>query len=118
MTTTVYRNTILGFSGSWGSGLATLIFEEGLQVPADNGPLGRALIGAFDAASPGHSIDNRKIAGQEIVWFYDDFGLILAGFIVYADWLEDGRPELDYGPNEIEITEEGDVILADVEVTL
>lgn len=113
--TIAYRNTIRGFRGSWGSGLATLAFEDGTCVHSDNAPLARALDGAFDAIGEGHIIDNSKIEGQVIVWFLDDFGLTLAGFITYADWLEAGNPELVTGANEI-IVEGEEVSLAAVDL--
>lgn len=121
---TVYRNKVVGFAGSWGSGLGYLLFEGGAQVPCENGPTVRALNACVSARSddpedpengfirPGHVVDNNKIAGLDIVWWYDDFGLVLAAFIVYDDWLEEGAPELDFGANRIEITEDGEVILA------
>jgi hypothetical protein len=93
----VTRNTIAAFCGSWGSGLATLVFQEGGSVFCDNGPTGRALGDAFDAYGEGHTINNDAIAGQEIVWFEDELGLLLAGFVKYEDWLGEGLPELTPG---------------------
>jgi hypothetical protein len=102
------RATISHFQGSWSSGLATLVFEDGSHVLADSGPLGRALDSAFDCVGPGHCIDNSKINGKEIVYLMDDMGLTMAGFVPYEEWLDYGQPEIEPGesitvePNETE----------------
>ena len=89
---TLYRRTIAGFSGSWGSGIAYLNFTDGTSVPADSGPLGRALGRAYGAEGPGHTINNAAIAGQDVVWYRDDMGICLGGFVRWEDWeAEDGR---------------------------
>ncbi len=88
----IKRGKIVGFSGSWQSGLATLTVEnldtgEVEHLPAESGPLGRALGAAFDAIGPGHTIDNEAIRGEEIFYSMDEMGLILGGFspVDYAD---------------------------------
>ena len=73
--------SIVGFHGSWQSGLARLIVrhDDGTTnaIPGDSGPLGRALINAFDCHNgQAHSIDNTKLAGQRIGYKTDDFGLM------------------------------------------
>lgn len=79
---------IVGFYGSWGSGLAQLQIEteKGLvSVPCDNGPTVRALNALFPGfIAKGHTIDNSVIKGQKITYEMDDMGLVL-GYI--------GRPE-------------------------
>lgn len=80
------RGTIVEFRGSWSSGLATLVVvnaETGKteSLPADSGPLGRALINAFGASGNGHTINNDAIKGEEIFYAMDDMGLTLAGFV-------------------------------------
>jgi hypothetical protein len=79
-----YRGTLLSFLGTWGSGIAQLAIgrvEHGVPVierlvPCENTPTARALIAAFDCAGDGHSIDNSKIRGKEIVYVLDDMGLL------------------------------------------
>ncbi len=82
----IYRAKILGFQGSWGSGMAFLNVEDldtGTieAVPADSGPLGRALGSAFGAIGSGHTIDNSQIEGQEIFYVMDDMGLTMGCFM-------------------------------------
>jgi len=72
---------IKDFRGSWGSGMATLVFEDGTEVPCENAPTVRAFMRAFGAsASPGHTFDVRQIRGKKIEYWLDDMGLALAGF--------------------------------------
>lgn len=101
----VNRDTIKSFGGSWGSGLATLTFESGRVVHSDSGALGRALGSMFDAIAPGHTIDNGKISGQDVIWVLDDMGLTLGGLTTYEDYLDRGNPEIESGES-IEISSE------------
>ncbi len=84
MPTTVYRDKIKSFSGSWSSGLATLSFQSGRSIPADSGPLGRALGGMFDAIGSGHTINNGSIRGQDIIYAIEPWGT-LAGINTYEN---------------------------------
>lgn len=95
--TTIYRNTIQQFVGSWSSGLATLVFEQGNSVHCDNGATARALDSAFDCIAPGHSIDNDKLVGKDIAWAYGEFGLTLGGFMPYDEYLLNDNPEIELG---------------------
>ena len=81
--------TIVGFGGSWGSGLAFLQLDtdEGLvSIPADNGPLARALRHMFgdEVYGEAHSINQAAIVGKQVVWDYDDMGLCL-GYLAPAE---------------------------------
>jgi hypothetical protein len=92
MTTLHYGGKIVGWSGSWGSGIATLQFETG-PVYADNGPLirgldslfadltGRGIIGANHTATitPEHAEEL-----GDVYYYLDDFGLTLGGIIPAA----------------------------------
>jgi len=91
MTPTIHRGTIEGFRGSWGSGMGALFIrdEQGevRSIPCDNAPTVRALERAFgnvigDAhdvvAGGGHT-------GQEVYWAYDEYGLVLGGFVPVAE---------------------------------
>lgn len=82
----IYRAEIISFRGSWGSGLAQLRVKdldtgEVRDVPADNGPLGRALGAAFGAVISGHKIDQGAISDKEIFYVMDDMGLCMGGFV-------------------------------------
>lgn len=88
--TRVYRAEILGFQGSWGSGMAWLNVKDldtkrVNAIPADSGPLGRALGDAFGAIGEGHTIDNRAIEGEIIFYIMDDLDLTLGGFVPEAE---------------------------------
>ena len=89
------QGTIEGFSGSWGSGLGYLIIS-GTPVPCDNGPTVRALRDAFgdDVIARGHTANNDPITDQEVVYWLDDFGLVLGGFIPISDWYDAGNDDI------------------------
>lgn len=93
---TVKRGKIESLAASWGSGIAFLNFQDGSSVPADNAPLVRALRNAGAAEiAPGHTA--RVIEGFDLVYWLDDFGLTLGGFVPYDAWLEKGLPALVVG---------------------
>jgi len=75
------KGTILGFYGSWGSGIATLSIKtesgEHVNIPCDNGPTVRALDAIFDCIGSGHTINVDKIKGKKIKYEMDDMGLVL-----------------------------------------
>jgi len=82
----IQKGKIISFSGSWGSGLATLTIqnEDGTvkHVPCDNGPTVRALHAAFgNVISKNHTMNNKAIQGKEIYYTLDDMGLVLGGFV-------------------------------------
>ena len=74
------KGKIIGFKGSWGSGIAFLLIEDqdGMadRIPCDNAPTGRALDAMFNCIGEGHCIDNSKIEGQEIRYLVDEIGLL------------------------------------------
>jgi len=68
---------ITGWSSSWGSGSASIEIDR-IPIPADNGPLVRALNGMFpEFITPGHYVNPEVIIGEEVYWDYDDTGLCL-----------------------------------------
>ena len=83
-----YRKTINGLHGSWGSGLATLCFQDGSSVYCDNGATVRAMDAAFgDVIAEGHCINSEALAGKEIIVILDDMGMnMLEGFCPVDDW--------------------------------
>ena len=92
----VTRDAIAGFAGSWNSGLAALVFQSGASVWANNGPLARAL-DELGADLSNHCVDCSPITGTEIVYWLDDFGLTLGGFVLYEDWIDRCLPVLEPG---------------------
>ncbi len=74
------KGTIVGFEGSWGSGLAGLVLEEHgdrVTVYADSGPLGRALESYYGASCLGNVIDESRIEGREVMFATDSMGLLV-----------------------------------------
>jgi hypothetical protein len=85
------KGTITGLCGSWGSGLATLVFEDGSVVYCENGPTVRALENCFgNVIGDNHTINNETGGhiGKEIV-FTTDFMNILEGFSPYDPEVHD-----------------------------
>jgi ammonia channel protein AmtB len=76
--------TIAGISGSMGSGLWQLWFEDGSMVHISSGMGVRALALAFGAR--GEDL-LEKIQGQEIYYTIDGMGLgVMAGFTPVDNW--------------------------------
>lgn len=100
---TVTRDAIQDFYGSWGSGLATLVFQSGNQIYCENGQTVRSLDnfaeyrGLDSIIKPNHTVDIAPLRGIEIVWFEDELGYILGGFVDYDEWLDRGLQELELG---------------------
>jgi len=80
------KGKILGFSGSWGSGIATLTVKnlktgKVENIPTDNAPTVRALESAYgNIISAGRTANINKIKGKVIFYDYTDWGS-LAGFV-------------------------------------
>lgn len=91
------KGVIEGVYGSFGSGLATIVFQDGSQVHCENGPTIRALDACFgNVIGDGHTINNEDggHVGQEIV-FTTDFMNLLEAFAPYDpeqhdNYLEEG----------------------------
>lgn len=112
-TLTVTRDKLVGFCGSWLSGLATLIFENS-SIPCENGQTVRALDrlvgdqtgGEESCVDNNHCVDNSKLAGYDLVYWEDDLGFVMGGFALYDDWLASKLPELVPGvPTEVVLPE-------------
>lgn len=80
------KGKILGFRGTWGSGIATLTVKnlktgEIENIPTDNAPTVRALESAYgNIISAGHTADISRIKGKIIYYDYTGWGT-LAGFV-------------------------------------
>lgn len=75
---------IVGFEGSWFSGMATLLVKDDAdgkvrRLYCDNGPTVRALQSMFpECRSAGHCVDVGALKGQRIAYGMDGTGLIVA----------------------------------------
>jgi hypothetical protein len=87
----VHRGVIEAFHGSWMSGLATLVMQDGRQVHCENAPTVRALEACYgNVIAPGHTVDQDGIRGKEIAYSMDEMGLTLAYFTPIDEWLDRG----------------------------
>ena len=81
----IRRGKIVGFQGSWGSGIGNLVIKNSKNgvveyVNCENAPTVRALDGAFgNVITDGHMINNSVIKGKEIYYSIGDYG-VLEGF--------------------------------------
>lgn len=81
----IRKGEIIGFQGSWMSGLGTLIvknLDTGRveNISCENAPTVRAFENAFgDIIQAGHTADFSKIKGKRIFYSVGDFG-IFEGF--------------------------------------
>ena len=76
------EGTIIGFRGSWNSGIAHLIIqkEDGTieHIPCDNAPTVRALDSAFEnVINANHTVNQNAIKGKKIRYSVD---IVLEGF--------------------------------------
>ena len=75
----IHKGKIIGFSGSWESGLASLQVKDSRtgkiqNLSADNAPLFRALERAFGGVlGAGHTASIANIKGKEIYWVKGDW---------------------------------------------
>jgi len=78
------KGRIIGFEGSWSSGLGYLIVKNSKtkaveRVPCDNTQTVRALDAAFgDVITDAHTVNNDAIRGQDIYYYTDGVGLLEA----------------------------------------
>jgi len=70
------QGRITGFSGSWGSGIATL-YIDGMPIHCENAATVRALDACFDCIGENHTVCPGKLIGQEIEYTVDELGLLL-----------------------------------------
>jgi len=80
----IRKGKIMGFSGSWSSGIGYLNIrrEDGIveSIPCENAPTVRALDSAFgDVITKAHTVNQKAIKGKNIYYSVGDFGL-LEGF--------------------------------------
>jgi hypothetical protein len=90
----IRKGTIMGFSGSWGSGLGylTIKTDKGsvINVAVENAPTVRSLEDAFgNVIAEGHTVNEKAIKGKEIFYSVADWG-VMEGFTP----AEEATPEL------------------------
>jgi len=89
------HGVIVGFSGSWGSGLGFLIID-GQPVPCENAATVRALEACFGRViAPGHLVYQESIVGQEIQYQIGPWG-VLEAFSPVDDSHGDGEVQHDF----------------------
>ena len=87
----IKKGTIVGFHGSWMSGIATMDIKDSKtgeiqSVPCENGQTVRSLDSAFGGViGQGHCVNLDAVKDKEIYWAMDDMGLMLAGFVPVDD---------------------------------
>jgi hypothetical protein len=107
MKITIHRGKIEEFH-SWGSGIATLIISS-KPVHCEKAPTVRALDSCFgNVITADHCVNNRAIRGKDIVYWMDEFGLILGGFVPTKEWREKGyaAPKIGYS-RDVSLGEDG-----------
>lgn len=91
----IRKGTIVGFSGSWSSGMATLVIKDsrtGVEetIPCENTSTVRALDAAYGGIiGNDHTASVDSIKGKEIYWAMDDMGIMLGGFQPVEEASED-----------------------------
>jgi hypothetical protein len=85
------RGTILGFRGSWSSGIAALIIknekEKVIEIPCENTATARALDACYGGViQAGRTVSEKPFMGKKIFYEYDDMGLILGRFTPACDF--------------------------------
>jgi len=101
----IHKGTIRGFSGSWGSGLASVVIENSngfaVMVPVENGAFVRAAEDAFgNVIAPGHTVNVDALAGQEIFYWFDELGMLMSGFLPVAEADEEFEEQYRSQPTE------------------
>jgi len=92
----IRKGKIVGFQGSWGSGLGSLVVKDSRtgsidHVSCENAPTVRALDGAFgNVITEGHMVNNEAIKGKEIYYSVGSYG-VLEGFTPVGE----ASPELE-----------------------
>jgi len=96
MANKLHKGTILGFSGSWGSGMGFLKIKkdsgEVVNVPCDNAPTVRSLEACYgDTIGEGHTVKSKPaFVGKKIYYEMESWGT-MAGFSP----VEEATPELE-----------------------
>ncbi len=84
------KGTIVGFRGSWSSGIAQLMVKDSKgkvkAIPCENTTTVRALDACYGGVIQSDRIANEKpFVGKRIFYEYDEMGLMLGGFAPVCD---------------------------------
>jgi hypothetical protein len=84
------KGTIIGFKGSWSSGIAMLVVKdeknEVKEIPCENTATVRALDACYGGViQSGRTASQKTIVGKKIFYEYGDMGLILGRFVPACD---------------------------------
>lgn len=83
----INKGEIINFSGGWGSGIGFLKIKDDKtgkiqSIPCKNYTTVRSLESCFgDVILGGHCANGEGYKGKVIYWTWDEFGLILGGFL-------------------------------------
>jgi len=88
------KGIILGFRGSWSSGIASLILKDEsgktIEIPCENTATVRALDACYGGViKSGRTVNEKSFIGKKIFYEYDDLGLMLGGFVPVCDLCEE-----------------------------
>jgi len=84
------KGTIVGFKGSWSSGIAQLMIKDTKgnikAIPCENTTTVRALDSCYGGViQSGRTASEKPFVGKKIFYEYDDMGLMLGGFAPVCD---------------------------------
>jgi len=84
------KGTIVGFRGSWSSGIAELMIKDGKgrikAIPCENTTTVRALDACYGGViQSGRTASEKPFVGKKIFYEYDDMGLLLGRFVPACD---------------------------------
>jgi len=87
------RGIIVGFRGSWSSGIAELLIKDKKGVikaiPCENTATVRALDACYGGViKSGRTASEKPFVGKKIFYEYDEMGLMLGSFAPACDFCE------------------------------
>ena len=85
------KGTIIGFRGSWSSGIAQLLIKNAKgkveAIPCENTATVRALDACYGGViQSGMTADQSPFIGKKIFYEYNDMGLMLGSFAPVCDY--------------------------------
>jgi len=85
------KGTIVGFKGSWSSGIAQLLIRNTkgkvIAIPCENTATVRALDACYGGViQSGRTANQSSFIGKRIFYEYDNMGLMLGGFAPVCDY--------------------------------
>jgi len=98
------KGTIVGFKGSWSSGIAQLMIKDTKgnikAIPCENTTTVRVLDACYGGViQSGRTASEKPFVGKKIFYEYDDMGLMLGSFAPVCDSCGE-NPAVDTIDNE------------------